>query len=74
MRDSMVPAFNYIPLLHPLAPPMPPSSCDAAKPLEEQKKEEEKEKRGSEALDSASDGENETHLRHRTAQAISMVN
>lgn len=51
MRDSMVPAFNYIPLLHPLAPPLPPSSSDAAKPLEEQKKEEEKEKRGSEALD-----------------------
>lgn len=57
MRDSVVPTFNYIPLLLPLLHPYhPPSLSAAAKPLEEQKKEEEKEKRGSEALDSASDG------------------
>lgn len=48
----------------PAAPPLPPSLSTAANPLEEQKKEEEKEKRGSEALDTASDGGTETHLRH----------
>lgn len=56
LRDSTVPTFNYIPLLLLLLHPYPPSSLTtAAKPLEEQK-EEEKEKRGSEALDTASDG------------------
>lgn len=53
LRDTVVPTFNYIPLLLPLL--HPPSLSATAKPLEKQKKEEEKEKRGSEALDSASD-------------------